>query len=241
MLNKNEVKRYDRQMKFISKTKQKKLKQSTVSVVGLGGIGSAICLYLASAGVNLRLIDRDKIDITNLHRQVLYDSGDIGKFKADVAKKRLLSMNPEINIESHAVELNESNAVELLRGSNLVLDAMDNFKTRFIINETCVTLKLPLTYAAAIQDNVSFTFMTPDETPCLRCIFPKNTKDTKAENVGVLGTTAGFVGVLSASQAINFLIGKPVLKNKLLYATLGDFKIELINIRRRKGCEVCGS
>ena len=226
-------------MKFISKTKQKKLKQSTVTVVGLGGIGSAICLYLGSAGINLRLIDRDRIDITNLHRQVLYETKDIGRFKADIAKQKLLSMNPEINVESHAVELDEENAVELLRGSNLVLDALDNFKARFIMNEACVKLSMPFTYAAAIQDNVSFTFIVPKETPCLRCIMPDNPKDTKAEDEGILGTTAGFVGVLSASQAVNYLIGKPVLKNKLLYATLGDFKFEMIDIKRGKGCEVC--
>ena len=142
-------------------------------------------------------------------------------------------------MESHSAELNEENAVELLRGSDLVLDAVDNFKTRFIMNETCVKLKIPFTYAAAIKDNISFTFMFPEETACLRCIFPKNPRDTKCDEVGILGTTAGFVGVFSASQALNHLLKTPVIKDKLLYATLSDFKLELIDIKRRKGCDIC--
>jgi molybdopterin/thiamine biosynthesis adenylyltransferase len=239
MFSKKELIRYDRQLRFISKPQQRKLKQSTATVVGLGGIGSAISLYLAAAGVSLRLIDSDKVELQNLHRQILYDEDDIGKFKADVAKRRLLAMNSEINVESHAIKLDEENAVEFLRGSNVVLDGLDNFDTRFIVNEACVKLGIPSTYAAAIQDTVSFTFMIPGKTPCLRCIFPKKPKDTKAEDVGVLGPTAGFVGVLSASQCINYLIGNPVIQNKLLYATLGEFSVELFDIKRRKDCEIC--
>lgn len=239
MLNKSEERRYDRQVKFISKTNQKKLKQSSVTVVGLGGIGSAICLYLASAGVNLRIIDKDRIDITNLHRQVLYETGDIGRFKAVIAKEKLLSMNPEINVESHVADINEENAVDLIRGSNVVLDALDNFRSRFTLNEACVKLKIPSTYAAAIEDKISFTFMIPGETPCLRCIFPDDPKDTKASEVGILGTTPGFVGVLSASQCINYLLKEPVIKNKLLYCSMGDFQIDLIDIKRNKKCGIC--
>jgi molybdopterin/thiamine biosynthesis adenylyltransferase len=240
MLNKEEIKRYDRQIRFISKTNQKRLKQKSVTVVGLGGIGSAICIYLAGAGIGLRIIDSDRVQLENLHRQVLYETGDVGKFKADVAKKKILSMNPEINVESQVAEIDDDNAVDLLRGSNVVLDALDNFKSRFIMNEACVKLKMPFTYAAAIENKVSFTFMIPGETPCLRCIFPKHPKDTKASEVGVMGTAPGFVGVLSASQCLNFLLKKPVIKNKLFYCDMDDFQIDMIDIKRNERCGVCG-
>ncbi len=239
------LERYSRQMVMskIGKDGQKKLVESTVAILGLGGIGSVASFYLAGAGVNLKLIDRDLVSLSDLHRQILYTEEDLGKPKAYAAKEKLSKLNSKIEIEALSDEFNPANAEEFITGSDLVLDATDNFETRFLLNDVCVKHNKPFTYAAAIQDRGLFMFIQPQETPCLRCLMeepPKPGTIGTCATVGVIGPAPGFVGVLSASEAIKYLTGYGEnLKNKLLVFELGNFSLDLVKVSRNMNCKTC--
>ena len=231
--------RYDRQIPLIGEDGQKRLRSSLVAIVGLGGIGSPLSLYLAEAGVNLRLIDGDVVSMSNLNRQILYSEEDIGLPKALVAEREIKMRNREIEVKGFPHRLSEDNVEELLRGVNLVLDATDNFTTRYLINEFCVKNRIPFIYSAIHGFYFATTFIIPSETPCLRCIFP-NAKDER--NIPVIGTTPAHVASIAAAEAIKYLAGiEPSLKGILLIGDLSIMEFNKIRVKRNPNCPICGS
>jgi len=229
--------RYSRQETFIGKGNQKRLQKALVVIVGCGGTGSAAGEYLARAGVSLRLIDRDIVDLTNLHRQ-LFGEQDVGRPKAEALKERLEEANSEVMIEAISEDLNSSNIGRLLSKADIILDGTDNMGTRFLMNDFCLKSRIPFTYAAAIKSEGLLTLIVPGKTPCLRCFVNSAGNDT-CETVGVLGPVAGSIGVLSAAEAIKCLAGKDTLTGSLLHINFYRNLYELIEIKKNKNCPAC--
>ncbi len=229
---------FDRQIPIIGEEGQERLLKSKVAVVGLGGIGSPLSIYLAASGISLRLIDWDAVELSNLNRQVLYTSADVGRPKAFVAAERLKRLNPDVEVEAFYKPVTGWNALDAVRGVDLVLDAADNAALREAINEACVKEGLPHTYAAVDRWFGAYSFFAePGVDPCLRCIFPEGLRD---QPVRVVGPVPAIVAAISATDAIKFLSGVGgVLRGKLLMIDLLDMSFEEISLRRNPSCPVC--
>lgn len=223
---------------------QERLKSASVLVVGAGGLGSPAALYLAAAGVGvLGLVDYDRVELSNLQRQVLFDSSDVGRPKVDVARERLLALNPDINVVAHALELRADNVLETLRGYAVVLDGTDRLSTRYLINDACVILGIPLVSAAIHRfEGHAMTYL-PGRGPCYRCLFPAAEEGSVANcaEAGVLGVLPGVLGVIQATEAIKVITGtgEPLVGRLATYDALELRFIEL-PFSRRPECAVCG-
>ncbi len=229
--------RYDRQIPLIGEEGQSRLGDSLVAIVGLGGIGSPLALYLGGAGVNLRLIDGDLVSLDNLHRQILYGEDDVGLPKALVAEREISRRNREIRVEGIPEHLTRDNINDVLSGVDLILDATDNFATRYLINEYAVSHRVPFIYSAISGFYFAVTFIVPGETPCLRCIFP-NVQDRGP--VPVLGMTPAQVASIAAAEAVKYLAGmEPSLKGKLLMGDLRTMEYTEVKVERDPKCPVC--
>jgi adenylyltransferase/sulfurtransferase len=222
---------------------QRKLAESRVAVVGIGGLGTVSALYLALAGVGqLRLIDQDTVEVQNLHRQILYSLDDLKYPKAEVAAGRLEKLNPLVRVEPVSENLHSSNAEALLTGMDCVVDGLDNMQTRYVINSACVKLRIPYVFGAAIGLEGNLTVFAPPETPCLECVLP-NLSDSdiqRCDTRGVLGATPGIIGAMQAMEAIKVLagIGSP-LKGKLMICDFNDMYFTNIDITKRPKCPAC--
>lgn len=236
---------YSRQivMRELGRRGQRKLANSKVAVVGLGGLGTASSLYLALAGVGyLRIIDQDTVELHNLHRQVLYSKEDLHYPKAEVSAKRLKKVNPLIKVEPVSENLNAENAEKLIAGVDCVVDGLDNMRTRYLVNRVCTKLKIPYVFGAAIGIEGNLSVFAPPETPCLECVFP----DVDDKNIltcdvrGVLGATPGVIGTMQAIETIKVLtgMGSP-LKGKLMICDFSDMYFTVIDIFKRENCPVC--
>jgi adenylyltransferase/sulfurtransferase len=236
---------YSRQtsLKELGNKGQKKLAQSKVAVVGLGGLGTVSSLYLALAGVgHLRLIDQDTVELNNLHRQVLYSLNDLHYPKVEVSANRLKGTNPLVKIEPVPENLNAANVERLLSGVDCVVDGLDNMRTRYLVNRICVKLGIPYVFGAAIGIEGKLTVFAPPETPCLECVFPNiSDNDLLTCDVrGVLGAAPGIIGAMQAMETIKLLAGMgSVLKGKLMICDFSDMYFITIDIFRREGCSVC--
>ncbi len=230
--------RYSRQEIFIGTRNQKKLQKALVTIVGCGGTGSVAAEYLVRAGVNLRLIDRDIVEQSNVQRQ-LYREEDVGGPKAEALRERLEEVNSEIKIEAVSDDLNSLNIDKLLSRSSFVLDGTDNMQTRFLINDFCLKNRIPFTYGAAIKSEGLFTLIMPKETACLRCFIPDASQLDTCETVGVLGPVVGLVGTISAAEAIKHLIGKNCIKNQLFHVNIYKNIFELIELKKNRNCPAC--
>jgi adenylyltransferase/sulfurtransferase len=236
---------YSRQMilKELGKKGQRKLADSKIAVVGLGGLGTVSSLYLALAGIgHLRVIDQDIVELRNLHRQMLYDVGDLDYPKVEVAAKRLKEHNPLVEVEAVPENLNVGNAEKLLSGADCVVDGLDNMRTRYLVNRVCAKLKIPYVFGAAIGIEGNVSVFAPPETPCLECVFP-NVEDSvllTCDVRGVLGATPGIIGSMQALEAMKVLtgFGSP-LKGKLLICDFSDMYFALVDVFRKDGCRVC--
>ncbi|MBS3155836.1 HesA/MoeB/ThiF family protein [Candidatus Woesearchaeota archaeon] len=224
--------RYARQEKLIGKQAQKELSKKTVTIVGLGALGTNVSSLLARAGINLRLIDFDKIDLTNLQRQSLYTEKDINKQKAIISKTRLKEINSEISITSFNEKLNDSN-LHLL-DSDLVIDCTDNLTTRFLINDYCYN-KIPWIHTAAIKETGVLFNILPNK-PCLKCIYKKNIDLDRCEEFGVLNSIVSLIASLALTQSIKILLNKDPEAN-LLRFNIWNNSLEKIKVN--KTCEKC--
>lgn len=236
---------YDRQMRMkdFGQKGQKKLAESRVAIVGLGGLGTASSLYLDLSGVGfLRLIDQDTVDVQNLHRQVLYRPEDEKYPKAEIAAKRLRAKNPLVRIEGITENVNEHNAERLLKGMDCVVDGLDNLRTRYVVNRACIKLRIPYVFGAAIGVEGNLSVFAPPETPCLECIFPEIEEEQLAtcDIAGVLAATPGIVGTLQAMETIKLLAGfGESLKNRLMICDFKDMYFGMIDIFKRADCVAC--
>lgn len=239
MLSGTESERYLRQIPLIGEEGQEKLRGAKVLIVGAGGLGTPAALYLAAAGVGqIRIIDPDRVDRTNLNRQILHTEKDIGRPKVRSAAEKLRALNPEVEIEPIEDALREENSDPLVRGMDLLLDALDNFQARYILNRAAVSCGIPLIHAAVNGLSGQMTTVIPGKTPCLECIFPH---PPPAARPPVLGITAGMLGLLQAGEALRLLLSQnAVAANRLLVWDGREASLEYIPMDRDPCCRVCG-
>lgn len=224
---------------------QLKLKNASVAIVGAGGLGSPVALYLAAAGVGrLGLIDFDSVDLSNLQRQVLYAVSDVKKSKSETARDKLLALNPEIEVSSHKMRLSAANVMETLADYDLVVDGTDNFETRYLINDACVLSSKPNVYGSIFRFEGQLSVFCTTTGPCYRCLFPEPPAPDAVPNCaegGVLGVLAGVIGTLQATEAVKLILGEgqPLIGKLLLYNAL-DMDFQKLAIKRKRDCPVCG-
>jgi len=241
MLTSEELKRYDRQImiKGIGKDGQEKLKGATAFIAGAGGLGSPSSIYLAAAGIGrLRIVDDDEVDLSNLNRQILHQNEDIGKKKVISAEEKLTSLNPGVKIDAICETITEDNVFELLEGCDLIVDAMDNFPTRYLLNRAAIKNSIPFFHGGVCGFEGRAMSIIPGEGACLRCIFPKA---PPKEKFPVIGVAPGVIGCIQASEAIKYVVGiGELLRNRLLIYDGLSSTFSLIEIRRDLECEDCG-
>ena len=230
-------------LKEFGRRGQKKLARSKVAVVGLGGLGTVSALYLTLAGVgHLRLIDQDTVELSNLHRQVLYTPDDLNYPKVEVSGKRLEKTNPLVKVEPVSENLNAGNVEKLLSGMDCVVDGLDNMGTRYVVNRACVRFGIPYIFGAAMGLEGNLSVFAPPETPCLECVLPGVEDDflSTCDVRGVLGATAGIIGTMQAMETIKTLTGMGLtLKGKLMICDFSDMYFTTIDIFKRTDCPAC--
>jgi molybdopterin/thiamine biosynthesis adenylyltransferase len=225
---------------------QRKLLAAKVLVLGAGGLGSPILLYLAAAGVGtLGIVDFDNVDVTNLQRQVLHATPDVGTHKTDSARKHLQALNPDITINTYQEALTSQNALEIIREYDLIIDGSDNFPTRYLVNDACVLENKPLLYGAISQFEGQLSLFHADAaSPCYRCIFPVPPKPgtvASCAEAGVFGVLPGVVGSLMGVEAIKYILGLgETLSGTLLHYDALYQDMQRIKIARNPKCVVCG-
>ncbi len=241
-----EVARYQRHLSLaeIGREGQERLKSARVLVVGAGGLGSPSALYLAAAGVGtLGIIDCDRVEASNLQRQVLFDSHGVGRPKAAVARERLAALNPQIEVVAHELELRAANVRDVLRDYDVVLDGTDRLPTRYLVNDACVMLGKSLVSAAIHRFEGQLMTYVPGRGPCYRCLYPEVPEGLvpNCADAGVLGVLPGVLGVLQATEAIKLVVGvgEPLLGRLLVYDAL-DLSFREFTFDRRQDCAVCG-
>ena len=225
---------------------QEKLKAARVLLIGAGGLGSPAALYLAAAGVGtLGLVDFDNVDVTNLQRQILHGTKDVGRPKLLSARDRIADVNPHVRLETYETALTSKNALDILSGYDIVVDGTDNFATRYLVNDACVLLGKPNVYGSIFRfEGQASVFALPDG-PCYRCLFPEppppGLVPSCAEG-GVLGVLPGLVGTIQATEAIKLIIGagEPLKGRLLLIDTLG-MQFRTVNVRKDSSCPACGT
>jgi adenylyltransferase/sulfurtransferase len=234
--------RYERQINIhgFGIEGQKKLKRTRVIIAGIGGLGSSIAIYLAIAGVgNIRIVDNDVVSLSNLNRQILYQTQDIGRKKAWAGKESLLKWNNDIQIEAIMETISVENIHKITEGCDLILDATDNFTTRYLLNEASLVQKIPLLYGGIYGLEGALTTIIPGKTACLKCIFPEVPPLTISP---VLGVTAGIIGCLQSMETIKYIVGLDnLLTNRMLIYDGFNMKFREVNLRPDPNCPDCSS
>jgi molybdopterin/thiamine biosynthesis adenylyltransferase/rhodanese-related sulfurtransferase len=242
-----ELNRYSRHLALreIGAAGQEKLKAARVLVIGAGGLGSPSLLYLAASGVGtIGIVDHDRVDTSNLQRQVLYSSDAVGASKVDAARRRLTALNPEIRIEAHDIELRAANVLRVFANYDVVLDGTDRFTTRYLSNDACVILRKPLVSAAIHRFEGQAMTYVPGQGPCYRCLFPEPPAAGLVPNcaeAGVLGVLPGVMGAIQATEAIKLIVGAgELLTGRLLTYDALALRFSEFRFSRRGDCAVCG-
>jgi adenylyltransferase/sulfurtransferase len=246
VLNKDQIERYSRQtiLEEVGLQGQRKLLDSKVLIVGAGGLGSPVAIYLAAAGVGtLGIVDGDRVDLSNLHRQVMHFTHDIGRPKTQSARRTLEDLNPDVTVIPHQTVLTSENAFEIIADYDLVINGSDNFPTRYLVNDACVMLGKPLVDASILKWEGQATVFLPGRG-CYRCLFPTppppGTVPSCAEG-GIIGALAGFMGMLEGLEAVKILLGAgETLSNRLLIYDALSGEIRTLRWNRNPGCPVCG-
>lgn len=246
-LKNEDLQRYSRQIMLdeIGFVGLEKLRKAKVCVVGVGGIGNPVVTQLTAMGVGkLKIVDRDIIEISNLHRQHLYTENDIGRVKVEAAKERLEKINSSVEIEALPNSVTKYTAESIVDGFDIVVDALDSIDARYALNDACIKLNIPLIYAGALGMLGSICTIIPNKTACLRCIFPALAEDDMptCSTEGVHPSILYLVGGIQVSEAVKIIMGeKPTLENKLLYVDLNDLSLEKVSVFRQEECPSCGT
>ena len=247
-LSNEEVQRYSRHliMPEVGVEGQEKLKKGSVLCIGAGGLGSPAALYLAAAGVGtIGIVDFDVVDFSNLQRQVIHGTSDVGRSKLASAKDRLLELNPHINIETYETALSSKNALDLFKPYDVILDGTDNFPTRYLTNDACVLLGKPNAYGSIFRFEGQASVFATKDGPCYRCLYPEppppGLVPSCAEG-GVLGVLPGVIGTIQATEAIKLImgIGEPLVGRFLIYDAL-RMKFRELKLKKDPDCPVCGT
>jgi len=241
MLTKDELERYDRQImiKGIGEEGQKKLKRAKVFIAGVGGLGSPISIYLAAAGVGtIRLVDDDRVELSNLNRQVLHEYGDIGKRKGDSAVEKLKKLNQWINIEAISETITEDNVSQLVTGFDLIVDAMDNLPTRYLLNKAAIDKKIPFFHGAVYGFEGRAMTTIPGKTACLWCVYQGRVTQGKFP---VIGVAPAIIGCIQATEVIKYITGiGELLTNKLLIYDGLNLEFTKLTVEQDPNCPHCG-
>lgn len=245
-LSREEVLRYSRHLLIpeVGLEGQKKLKASSVLVIGTGGLGSPVAMYLAAAGVGrIGLVDYDVVDFSNLQRQIIHGSSTLGKLKVESARERLLDINPSVRVDVYNEAFTSANALRIAKGYDLIIDGTDNFPTRYLVNDVCVKLGIPNVYGSIFRFDGQVSVFDARQGPCYRCLFPEppppGLVPSCAEG-GVLGVLPGIIGSLQASEGLKILlgIGEP-MRGKLLLFNALDMRFDFVKLRKNPDCVVC--
>ncbi len=246
-LSNEEILRYSRHliMPEVAMEGQLKLKQARVLLVGAGGLGAPLGLYLAAAGIGrIGLVDFDVVDFTNLQRQVIHGTRDVGRKKLDSAADRMLDINPNIQLDRHEIALTSENALEIIKEYDIVVDGTDNFPTRYLVNDACVLLGKPNVYGSIFRFEGQATVFAYDSGPCYRCLYPEppppGLVPSCAEG-GVLGILPGTIGVIQATETVKLILGRgePLVGRLLLYDAL-SMRFRELKLRKNPECPACG-
>ena len=248
-LSQEQILRYSRHliMPEVGVEGQEKLMAAKVLLIGAGGLGSPNALYLAAAGVGtLGIVDFDVVDLSNLHRQVIHGTKDVGKPKVESARETIADINPNVQVRTYPQPLRRDTALEIIREYDLVVDGTDNFQTRYLANDACVFLKKPNIYASIFRFDGQATVFQPGhpESPCYRCLYPEPPPPGEVPSCaegGVLGILPGLVGLIQATEAIKLILGKGrSLMGRLLLFNALEMSFRAMRIRRNPQCPVCG-
>jgi adenylyltransferase/sulfurtransferase len=247
-LSNEEIRRYSRHLLIpeVGLEGQKKLKAARVLVIGTGGLGSPVAMYLAAAGVgHIGLVDYDVVDFSNLQRQIIHGTSALDQYKVESGKARLLDINPQIEVEDYNVPFTSENALEIAKGYDLILDGTDNFPTRYLVNDVSVMLGIPNVYGSIFRfDGQLSVFNDTPEAPCYRCLFPEppppGLVPSCAEG-GVLGVLPGTIGTMQATEGLKILLGLGAsLSGKLLLYDALSMSFETVKLRKNPNCPMCG-
>src|SRR6266849_411059 len=247
MLSNEEVARYSRHliMPEVGMTGQRKLKAASVLMIGTGGLGAPLGMYLAAAGVGrLGLVDFDVVDVSNLQRQIIHGTRDVGRPKIASARDRLEDINPHVEIETHETRLNSANALQLFRNYDVIVDGTDNFPTRYLVNDACVLTGKPNVYGSIFRFEGQASVFWAERGACYRCLYseppPPGLVPSCAEG-GVLGVLPGIVGAIQATEALKIILGAPdIMVNRLLLFDAWRMRFRELKLRKNPDCPVCG-
>lgn len=246
-LSNEEILRYSRHLLIpeVGLEGQRKLKAASILVVGTGGLGSPVALYLAAAGIGrIGLVDFDRVDTSNLQRQVIHGTSGLGILKVESARQRMLDINPDIQVDTYNEPFTSTNARQIAQDYNLIIDGTDNFPTRYLTNDLCVLTGKPNIYGSIYRFDGQVSVFDAQRGPCYRCLFPEppppGLVPSCAEG-GVLGVLPGTIGTLQATEALKLVlgIGEPLIGRLLLYNAL-DLSFEFVKLRKNPTCKVCG-
>jgi len=243
-----QLQRYSRHfiLPEIGQAGQRKLLDAKVLLIGAGGLGSPLGLYLAAAGVGtLGLVDFDHVDLSNLQRQILHTNDEIGKPKVDSAERRIKAMNPDTHVIKHVIKLTSANALDVLRPYDIVIDGTDNFPTRYLTNDACVFLKKPNIYGSIFRFDGLATLFDAQNGPCYRCLYPEPPPPGMVPSCaegGVLGILPGVIGLIQATEAVKWIcgVGRSLVGRLLVYDAL-QMTFRELKLRKDPGCPVCGT
>jgi len=241
MLTINELERYDRQIMIadIGKEGQEKLKRARVFIAGAGGLGSPAAIYLTAAGVGIiRVVDHDSVELSNLNRQILHWDEDVGKKKVSSAREKLKKINHEVKVESIEETITEANVFQLITGFDVIVDAMDNLPTRYLLNKAAIEKNIPFFHGAVYGFEGRAMTIIPGKTACLRCVYRG---DIPKEKFPVIGVTPAVIGCIQATEVIKYIVGiGELLKNRLLIYDGLDMKFTEFKVKKDPQCEHCG-
>jgi molybdopterin/thiamine biosynthesis adenylyltransferase/rhodanese-related sulfurtransferase len=247
LFTQEELDRYSRHLVLpeVGRGGQEKLKRGSVLIVGVGGLGSPAAFYLAAAGVGtIGIVDAESVDASNLQRQILFNTRDVGRAKAELARERMLALNPYITVRSFSTRLTSVNALQILKDYRVVIDCSDNFPTRYLLNDACVLLGKPLVHGSVYRFEGQAAVFAAGGAPCYRCLYPVPPDPKLASNCaegGVLGVLPGVVGTIQATEALNLLLGtgEPLIGRLLLFDAL-TMRFEEVRFDRNVDCALCG-
>jgi molybdopterin/thiamine biosynthesis adenylyltransferase len=247
-LTSEQIERYSRQIMIpdLGGKGQIRLRQGRALVIGAGGLGCPAAFYLAAAGIGiLGIVDSDRVELSNLHRQILHFTSDVGQQKVESAKEKLNRLNPEVEIRTHPVHLSEDESTEILKNYDFIIDGSDNFATKFLVNDIAVVLGKAFSHAGIIRLQGQTMTVIPGKSACYRCIFkepPPPGEIPGCQQAGILGAIAGTIGSIQATEAIKYILGmeEDLLVDRLLTFDGKEMNFRTIDVKRDPQCKACG-
>jgi adenylyltransferase/sulfurtransferase len=245
-LNEEQIERYSRQIILpqVGGRGQERLLEAKVLIIGAGGLGSPCAFYLAGAGVGkIGLVDSDKVELNNLQRQILHTREDVGVPKAESGKKRISSLNPDVEVITYNLRLTSDNILGIIKDYDIIVDGADNFPTRYLVNDACIMEKKPLVHAGIFRFDGQIITIIPKKGPCYRCLFPEPPPPgavPSCQEAGILGAVAGILGVMQANEVLKFIldIGELLVGKLLIFDALNS-SFRTVKVPRDKNCAVC--